>query len=113
MDIFSEAVPLWTSVFFFIISIVQILVSNPDSKWIYISLAIGWAGGIAFYTLLSFFDLSGHDWSAVLRSFQNIFFGTWTLITLCEKIGSMKRYKNLKTRMKSWLMKIPLRLLEK
>ena len=73
MDIFNEVVPLWTSIFFFIISIIQIFVSKEDSKWIYISLSIGWIGGVVFYIMVSFFDLAGHDWSAPLRSFQNIF----------------------------------------
>lgn len=100
-----QGISLATSMMFLVASFYLIRISKPQARWIYIGFAIAWIANIAFYVAVLFANVSGHDWSALLRVFTNGLFGTWLIIISCEKFCTMEKYKNFKKRINSWNQK--------
>lgn len=95
-----QEITLATSIVFLVASFYLLATSKPAAKWIYMIFVVAWIANIAFYLGVLYFGLSGHDWSTLLRLFTNGCFGTWLIISSCEKFYETGRLKNLKTRMK-------------
>lgn len=102
-----QALSLVASVVFFIFSIYLVFISKPDAKWIYISFSIGWLVGIVFYTGHIYSgEIISYDLSLMFRLFQNMFFGTWLIVTSFEKIfegSSTSKYNTTKEKVRIWL----------
>lgn len=96
----TQMLSLIMSIFFLVVSIIHVFISRLQSKWIFVLFSLGWLAEIVFYVYILYFGGDGHSFSAGLRSFQNIIFGGWMVLTLFEKISVMDFYKKIKTRMK-------------
>ena len=103
----SQELSLVISLIFFIVAIIQIKLSLESAKWIYIVYSLGWLGGIIYHSGILFFDFSHwHTLSSALIIYQKLMFGTWTVITLFEKLKADKSFIKIKTRMVSWIINL-------
>jgi len=105
-----QELSLITNIVFLIFSVYLFAHARLDEKWIYASFSVGWTAGIIFYTRIIFFGSSSHDFSVMLRLFQNMSFGTWLVITSFEKLYSSHEGERIasesKEKVKTWLTRL-------